>query len=90
MPDPWLRMVPLQRWLTAAAVIVLTVMYGELCLRQRQGSVDLGVQTTQIEGQVVVSRVQPAGLAWAAGIRPGDRVVTDTKSSCGLRKRSVC
>lgn len=77
MPDRWIPSIPLHRWLIAAAVIVLAIIYGELCMRQRQGPVDLGVQTTHVGGQVVVSRVQPAGLAWAAGIRPGDHVVTN-------------
>lgn len=77
MPERWTRAIPRDRWCIAVVVIVLTVVYGEVCLRQRHGPVDLGVQTTHVDGQVVVSRVHPAGLAWAAGIRPGDRVVMD-------------
>ena len=81
MRNRWRQAIASRRWLIATAAMVLAVLYGELCLRQRHSSVDLGVHTTVIDGQPVVAQVYPAGLAWAAGIRPGDRVVATTGAS---------
>lgn len=72
---------PPRRWIIAALFIVLTVLYGELCLQQSNRMPDLGLQTAFRGEQLVVSKVQPAGLAWAAGIRPGDQVITSVRSS---------
>jgi signal transduction histidine kinase len=68
------------RWIIAALVIVLTLVYSELCLHQRVSPAQLGVELGQRDEMMVVDRVYPAGLAWAAGVRPGAHVVAFTRT----------
>lgn len=81
MRNHWMQSAPARRWVIAALFIVLTVLYGELCLQQSNRTPDLGLQIAFRGEQLVVSKVQPAGLSWAAGIRPGDQIITPIRSS---------
>lgn len=75
VPNLLFRSILARRWIIAALVIVLAAIYGEVALYQRLQPVDLGVQVGLASGVNIVTRVQPAGPAWVAGIRPGDRVI---------------
>lgn len=81
MPNRWMQSPPSRRWIIAALFLVLTALYGELCLQQSTRAPDLGLQTAFRGEQLVVFQMQPAGLAWAAGIRPGDQVIASAPSS---------
>lgn len=63
------------RWVVVAAVCVTVVVVGELSLEATGRRPDLGVRAERVGDNLVVSSVQPAGLAWDVGFRPGQQIV---------------
>jgi len=63
-----------QRWAAAAAAILALLVLTSLSWREGE-SPDLGVAAVADGDQLRIARVRPAGLAWNAGIRPGDVVI---------------
>lgn len=57
-------------------VIVALVILGQLSFAAADRQPSLGLQMEIKQGQMIVSRVQPASRGWSAGIRPGDIVTT--------------
>lgn len=64
-----------QRWWVAAATMVILSGLAAACLTETRRPVRLGLDAAETGNQLVVSRVQPAGWGWDAGIRPGDLVI---------------
>jgi signal transduction histidine kinase len=62
------------RWLVVASLTVLFIILTDLSMGEISQLPNLGIRTTTTEPGVVVAWVQPAGLAWDAGVRPGDVV----------------
>jgi signal transduction histidine kinase len=71
-----IRRHPPVRWAVAATVITLLVVLVEVALAELATSPRLGVRAESDGQQIRISWVQPAGLAWDAGVRPGDRLLT--------------
>lgn len=64
-----------QRWAVAAIVILGLVSLGDLSLAMAEQPPALGVRARQAGEGLIVSWVQPGGLAWDVGVRPGDRII---------------
>lgn len=72
------------RWGVVAALSVALLALGSLALAATDAPPRLGVRATGRDGQVVLTWVQPAGLAWDVGLRPGDVVVSiDGRAAAG-------
>lgn len=63
------------RWGRVAVLIVALIALGQLALAAGEEAPRLGLRVAADAGGAVVSWVQPAGTAWDAGIRPGDRPI---------------
>lgn len=63
------------RLVIAAIVIVGLVILGQVSLAATHHQPWLGVRVTDTGGQLSVTWVQPASLAWDAGVRPGDTII---------------
>jgi hypothetical protein len=55
-------------------VIVALAILGQVSIDAESGPPSLGLRAEVRQGQMVISRVQPASVSWNAGIRPGDIV----------------
>jgi signal transduction histidine kinase len=62
-------------WALALASLALLLALAELSLQEAARQPTLGIATASAGGSVVVTYVLPAGTAWDAGIRPGDRIL---------------
>lgn len=62
------------RWLVVVVAFVGLVGLAHLSLDAAAQTPELGLRTVRQGEQLVVTWVQPAGLAWDAGVRPGDRI----------------
>ncbi len=74
MRQETLRWPSSRRWVIVVMVIVALVILGQLSFAATDGQPSLGLQAESSQGQMIISRVQPAGRGWVAGIRPGDSV----------------
>jgi signal transduction histidine kinase len=64
------------RWVAALAVIILFIILAQAALNEAGRPRRLGISgAINSQGELIIARVQPAGWAWDAGIRAGDRVV---------------
>lgn len=70
---PWR---PSQRWAPVVMVGIGLLVLGELSLAALRRHPTLGLRAERRDGAVVVNWVQPGGLAWDAGVRPGAVVVS--------------
>lgn len=64
------------RWVIVAGSFVALFVLGELSLTETHHEARLGVSVKNSHEGLVIAQVQPATLAWDAGIRPGQVVVT--------------
>lgn len=64
-----------RRWGIVAAVVVALLGLGQVSLDETRRPPRLGLRVAEQGGALVVTWVQPAGLAWDDGVRPGDVVV---------------
>ncbi len=63
------------RWVIVALAVAALVGLGQMSLAATQHQPSLGLRAKAIGGHLTVTWVQPAGLAWDAGIRPGDIII---------------
>lgn len=63
-----------RRWVIVVMVIVSLVILGQLSFATVNQQPLLGLQAEISQGQMTISRVQPASRSWSTGIRPGDTV----------------
>ncbi|HEU4793077.1 MAG TPA: histidine kinase, partial [Nitrolancea sp.] len=75
MRQETLRWPSSRRWVIVVMVIVALVILGQLSFAATDRQPSLGLQAEISQGQMIISRVQPAGRGWVAGIRPGDSVM---------------
>lgn len=60
------------RWVVVAATIATLVILGQLSFAATRLQPSLGLRAAATDQGPTVTWVQPLGLAWGAGIRPGD------------------
>ncbi len=63
-----------RRWVIVVMITVSLVILGQVSFAAANRQPLLGLRAEINQGQTIISRVQPAGRAWVAGIRPGDTV----------------
>ncbi len=63
-----------RRWVIVVLIIVSLVILGQLSFAAANRQPSLGLRGGISQGQVIISRVQPASRGWVAGIRAGDTV----------------
>jgi signal transduction histidine kinase len=68
---------PQRRWAVVAAVLIAILVVAQWATRQAGGPPDPGVTVGARGSDRVVERVRYGGLAWDAGVRPGDVVLGD-------------
>lgn len=59
-------------------MVIALVLFWQPCLNATGQRPQFGVRGQRAGASLTITWVQPAGLAWDAGIRPGDRVVSLT------------
>ena len=64
------------RWTFAAFGIVVLLVLSRFCFLATERRPVLGLRAEGPPGDLTITWVQPAGLAWDAGVRPGDLVRT--------------
>ena len=63
------------RWAIVAVMIVTLVILGQHSFAVTNLSPSLGLRAAATEQGLTVTWVQPLGVAWIAGIRPGDTII---------------
>ncbi|WP_051006773.1 sensor histidine kinase, partial [Nitrolancea hollandica] len=63
------------RWVIVAMAVAALIGLGQMSLAATQHQPSLGLRAKAVDGHLIVTWVQPAGLAWDAGIRPGDLII---------------
>lgn len=80
-----------RRWLAALVVLIALAALEQLVIFDLSLPPQFGLRIQESEGNARVSWVQPAGVAWGAGVRKGDIVtsVDRTRVARGLDGRSL-
>lgn len=64
------------RWAVAVATFVALIVVGEISLTEENRPLELGLRAERSGDRLVVAWSYPRGVAWDAGVRPGDVVLT--------------
>lgn len=63
------------RWPIVAVALVALIALAWACIAETRHPQDLGLRAAPEANGLIVTKIIPAGIAWDAGIRPGDRVI---------------
>jgi signal transduction histidine kinase len=64
------------RWAVVACAVLGLLAFAQASLAATRKLPSLGVRAADVGGQMQITWVQPAGIAWDAGVRPGDVVLS--------------
>lgn len=65
-----------RRWVIVVMVIVALAILGQVSFDASNQQPSLGLRAEISQGQMIISRVQPASQSWNDDVRPGD-IVTE-------------
>lgn len=72
---PLRRLPSNRRWIVVATLFAALAVFAPVALAEALGPREVGLSAAAKGNRMMVSWVQPEGIAWDAGIRPGDEVV---------------